>query len=441
MLHILGPTITHLSLWNSESRALLRDAGQLQTRRKLGTLGPSWSWGQGEDFLGDLVDPNEFIIPINEDGTPTRDEEIRVSDIDTSSAAELAALKERSRQRMPNWLKAELSKPGGSTAEVAKRLRAHLLPFGDPDGTDVGDSLTQHLVREERDKRRIRGCRPTHLSLILSLPLFENQEPDLFANLMIFSRCKELDLFLPVPAHSDKVLSLVAHLDKSPLKRLKITSTHFTLVMGVPAFSAQQAKEIERRKRRAKQAYNPYDDDEQEAIDAATSTRRTEQPPKDVNLALALRAMLQDSTIRLLLGWEFGGHHADDVPQLERLFTSTALAGIDDGIAPTSAPATDERNPPPRRWGRDLCLITPNIHLHQGSYPSPDYHGSLPSSSSSIIPQQEGGEERLRIRVFQRNQGSAGKLKDRREDFVTRVLGKGEGIWTKHGLWEQEEEG
>lgn len=392
MLHILGPGINHLSLWHSESRILLRDAGQVRGRhRRLGALGPAWAWGEGDDFedVRGSDDEEDHGSEEEEDGTGSK--------AVINSAAELAAMRERARQKMPQWLRRELeTKP---VAEVARTHRAHLAPYGDVDAAVAAaatgtsdDLLTQHAVNSRKDKRQLKGCRPTSLSIILSLPLFENQEPALFASMLVFSRCKYLDCHFPVPAHAPKLLWLVSHLVRSPLERLKLSSTHATLVLGLPPFNSQQAEAMRRR----------------DAVNARqVGSRRGAPQQQPVNLALGLRAILEDENLRCLLHWEFAGKHADAPRQLERALTEVVVergrrrGGSTAASAPARSEVTDD--------GLDSVYGAPRD-------PCEDI-------------------EAVRVRLFQRNQGGYGKMKDRRDDFVQQSMGLSQGIWEKCGLW------
>ncbi|PWN31030.1 zf-DNL-domain-containing protein [Jaminaea rosea] len=392
MLHILGPGISHLSLWHSESRILLRDAGQVRGRhRRLGALGPAWAWGEGDDFedVRGSDDEEDHASEEEEDGTGSK--------AVINSAAELAAMRERARQKMPQWLRRELeTKP---VAEVARTHRAHLAPYGDVDAAVAAaatgtsdDLLTQHAVNSRKDKRQLKGCRPTSLSIILSLPLFENQEPALFASMLVFSRCKYLDCHFPVPAHAPKLLWLVSHLVRSPLERLKLSSTHATLVLGLPPFNSQQAEAMRRR----------------DAVNARqVGSRRGAPQQQPINLALGLRAILEDEHLRCLLHWEFAGKHADAPRQLERAFTEVVV----------------ERGR--RRGGSTAAPATARSEVADDGLDS--VYGAPRDPCEDIEP--------VRVRLFQRNQGGYGKMKDRRDDFVQQSMGLSQGIWEKCGLW------
>ena len=114
---------------------------------------------------------------------------------------------------MPNWLRLELAASGA--AAVSARHRAHLVPT-------------------RPTSERVYGCRPTHLSIVLSFPLYENEDPVLFRLMRIFSRVHELDVFVTVPTTAQKSLILLSRLDASPLRRLRITTAHASISLASP---------------------------------------------------------------------------------------------------------------------------------------------------------------------------------------------------------------
>lgn len=144
LLHYCGPYITHLSLWHSESRALLRDSGQVRSQRRAGALQPAWTWGEG----GDESLEEEPALSV-------QDEE----------------RERRRREAMPGWLRKEIEL--NPTGEVARR----------------------HAPPAQKQPTRPRGgCRPRSLSLVFALPIFDNEEPELFSAMTIWTRVEELDL-------------------------------------------------------------------------------------------------------------------------------------------------------------------------------------------------------------------------------------------------------
>lgn len=360
MLHILGPSITHLSIWHAESRTLLRDAGQIRGKRRLGARGPAWSWGEGNSSSSDDSDDETIIQPPDD-----------------------AAQRERAQQTLPLWLQRELAS-STSQNEVLKRHRAHFSPY---------ESV-------KKDKRKLKGCRPISLSLILSLPLFENQEAELFASMIIFSKVEELDVFIPVPAHTSRLLRLLGHLHKSPLKRIKISTTHASLCMGLAPFNEK----------------------------GKSTTQHI-----DIDLAAVLTAFLDTSTaLHDTLLSEFAGKHIDDngLPHLERLLVSTALHH-GQRQQPTTPSASISRNGP--------------LKAGAGQHSTPTRNGGL-ASTLHFSPQdtpRHASPPPIRIRIFQRNQAHYGKLKDRMTDFIRRTApdgGHDKGLWSQCGMWDVDQE-
>lgn len=159
LLHYCGPTITHLSLWQTESRALLRDAAQAHGSRFARDLQPAWAVGEG-----DLLDQWDAPQPQSNGRPPSPPSE--QSDPD-----------------MPRWLRAELA--NAPAEQVAKRHAPHFFVHH-----------TEPSPRQWRRRPHPRACTPTHLSLVMSYPIFENERPDLFSNLVIWSRVEELDVYV-----------------------------------------------------------------------------------------------------------------------------------------------------------------------------------------------------------------------------------------------------
>lgn len=456
-LHILGPSIAHLSLWHSESRTLLRDAGQIRSKRNLRGSDPAWAWGEDEEIDFDEESDEEI------DGVRARNGGKEGSEV-SRSPEEVAAMRERARQRLPNWLQAELTS-SSSAGEVARRHRAHLQPLGDPSDSTSSvsggpDLLESHLVAErrlrlQRDRRLLKGCRPTSLSIVLSLPLFENQEPALFASMVVFSRSEDLDVYMPVPAHAPKLLWLLSHLHRSPLRRIKITTNHFSLCMSVGPFDrAGEAKrrrtEREERRRRKRWRARATGHAEENGEDGSglslghysddpdQEDRFGEERKRPINLATSLRLFLESETIRQALLWEFTGRHYDRPERLEKVLHDVALKSQDVDPEMFVREGSTSALGSVQQWCSSAGEVLADVLSTSLSLDAPlsdqsapyhghgeDYGGHLPSESSL-----------LRVRVLQGNQGGAGKMKDRREDFIERSLGLGEGIWKRCGLWD-----
>ena len=109
-----------------------------------------------------------------------------------------------------------------------------------------------------------------------------------------------------------------------------------------------------------------------------------------INIAAALAKMLEDRDVRECLHCELAGRHADveATAALERLLVRIAS----------------------------------------------DSAGAVSVSSTH----DADGIERIRTKVIQRNQLGHGRLKERKDDFVSRALGHSQGIWAKCGMWESE---
>ncbi|KAN0059999.1 hypothetical protein ACQY0O_007972 [Thecaphora frezii] len=204
MLHYCGPTLTHLSLWRSESTALLRDPGQVRASHRLGKQQPAWSWGETGHIAfetdGDAAAPGTPPSAASNGG----DEETGAGGGPTPlyTSTELA--------EMPNWLRAEIASQGSSA--VTRQHKAHLVP-------------TLPTAKAHND------CRPTHISLVLALPLYEHEDPALFAMMSLWSRVQQLDIYIPTPNQAARCLALVAALYRSPLERLRVGTCHASLVL------------------------------------------------------------------------------------------------------------------------------------------------------------------------------------------------------------------
>lgn len=414
-LHLLGPQVTHLSLWHSESRVLLRDAGQVQRQSNTSRVTescPVWLWGQDDEELRRNNADSSLSAGGGEDENASDIKEETASFQVNAAAAAVAAMRERARLQMPNWLKRELeSKPFD---EVARTHWAHLISYGES-VRGKADALEQHLVEALRAHGRIKGCRPRYLSLILSLPLFENQDPSLFASLIVFSRCQELDAYLPVPSHAPKLLFLLSHLQASPLRRIKITTTHATLGVALPPFNTEQAiamKGSQRRRKAGEGRFRLYSVDNPWLSDGSVTSFHEAQSCEalrdgpgespHINVASALAAMLRDGDLRECLHREFAGKHVNPeaAHNLERLLTHRAIESAEES------------------------------GIQRGAIPT------LPRRSQAFDRQGQKDIERIRVRIIQGKQLAHGRLKDRRDDFVTRVMGLGQGVWEQCGLWD-----
>lgn len=256
-LHYCGPTLTHLSLWRSESMALLRDPGQIREGFRFGTAKPIHVWGE--------QDQEDEVEEEEEEGPP-----VAVDADDLFSREEM--------DDMPGWLKAEIRAQG--TRAVTLRHKAHLTP-------------TRRIIR------RLQGCQPTHLSLMMSLPLLEHEDPALFSRMSIWYRVQELDVHISTPAQTPHILRLLASLDASPIRRLRISTSFISLCILTPPFPTSKRWP-----------------------EAASAPESTQAP----NICRSLAKCLDDPLVRKLLVDEFQGHHYDSLPNLERLILQRCIA-------------------------------------------------------------------------------------------------------------------
>ncbi|PWN51818.1 hypothetical protein IE53DRAFT_35083 [Violaceomyces palustris] len=246
LLHHCGSTLTHLSLWNAESRVVLRDPSQVRGGRRFGVEQPLWSWGENE--ARDVLDDEER---------------------QRAEAAEAEAASEREKADMPRWLRAEFERKGPS--EVWKSHAAHVMP--------------------DRIKRATsKGCRPTHLSIVIALPIFENEDREIFGRMVIWTRVEELDVHVPTPSQVVPVLRLLSTLHRSPLRRLRVSSVHASLSICV----------LDDRCQVHDQGHRP-------------------------NVARVLSQLVEKEPTREAIKYEFSGRFADDVQKLQSSLVRHAL--------------------------------------------------------------------------------------------------------------------
>lgn len=180
LLHYCGATVEYLSLWQTESRALLRDAAQV---RREGSSQPIWAIGE-QPLMGD--EPDEPMYP-----------PVDPNDI-------------------PRWLRSELEH--APTDLVAKQHLAHF-PFAPRTNT----------AEWWRARPRPRACTPRFLSMVMSYPFYENERPELFSNMIIWSRVEELDMY--ISSDVPKSLLLLAQLGHTLIRRLRISTSHASLAI------------------------------------------------------------------------------------------------------------------------------------------------------------------------------------------------------------------
>lgn len=219
----------HLSLWTSETRALLRDPAQIRGPRVRASQPGIYTvahvikanaarrrsvarmlrhMNQGRLIQGDAL----RAIPLKADFSQ-RDE--------AQTRAEMAAAKERARQTLPNWLRNELASKEAAD-DVKRRYKAHLsadareyqhereaaqeahrqLAEHDRSALEALHRQAQAVQLHDQDDRSDEeadveidwACMPLRLSICPSFPLHEHEEPLNFARLSIWTRLEELDV-------------------------------------------------------------------------------------------------------------------------------------------------------------------------------------------------------------------------------------------------------
>ncbi|PWY98296.1 hypothetical protein BCV70DRAFT_202075 [Testicularia cyperi] len=356
LLHYCGPSLTHLSLWRAESTALLRDPGQVREGYRFGTAQPVQMWG--EPINSADVDEDEGNEPEAENEAATDEH----APPEAMHADDLFSKEEL--DDMPGWLKAEIKAQG--TRAVTIRHKAHLTPT-------------------RRIRRGHQGCQPTHLSLMISLPLLEHEDPKVFSRMSIWYRVQELDVHIPTPGHTPKVLRLLASLTKSPIRRLRISTSFTTLCLMTPPFPPSRNRD------------GPDIPHAQALQDRAVQAGLLAR----INLCEALDRILRDDILSRVVVDELLGKHYNSVPHLEQLLMRKSV-GQQSPSSTLSASVGSEN-----RAGKD----------------------SIRLPSVAAAPDSSGLEQSLRITITRGNQAVWGKLKDRLWDFRQRAEGISDGSW------------
>lgn len=182
LLHHCGSTIEYLSLWQTESRALLRDAAQVSGQHT------NAAWAVGESSTAEADDAG-----------------------DAQGAAAGGD------QDMPRWLQEELAR---APAEAVARQHLAHFPL-------VPRALPKPAAWRQRPRARL--CTPRCLSLVMYYPFYENERPELFARMVVWSRVEELDVYVPMEPR--KSLQLLAQLGHTPVWRLRISAPHATIAI------------------------------------------------------------------------------------------------------------------------------------------------------------------------------------------------------------------
>lgn len=119
---------------------------------------------------------------------------------------------------IPQWLRSELNT--APPEQVAKQHAAHF-PF----------APRTNSAAHWKERPRPRACTPRFLSIVMCYPFFENERPELFSNMIIWSQVEELDVYMS--SDVPKSLYLLARLGHTPIRRLRVSSAHATLAMEV----------------------------------------------------------------------------------------------------------------------------------------------------------------------------------------------------------------
>lgn len=363
LLHYCGPTLTHLSLWRAESMALLRDPGQVREGYRFGTSQPVQMWGE----MGEAdADAGEEPIDDANDAAHTAPPEAAHAD-DLFSKEEL--------DDMPGWLKAEIRMQG--TRAVTIRHKAHLTP-------------TRRITRRQQ------GCQPTHLSIMMSLPLLEHEDLKVFPRMLIWHRVQELDVHISTPGHTPKILRLLASLRDSPIRRLRISTTFASLCMMTPPFPpSKRQREAEAHGVNGNAGY-PYTASYDPTTRSAFMTT--------LNLCDALASILHDEALRRVLVDELQGKPLAAVANVEQMLIRRCLEGpgCRSNVGDECPESTEGEN---------------NNRLESRSETSRDAQRQADLGAN------------FRLTITRGNQAMWAKLKDRLWDFRQRVEGVSEGSW------------
>ncbi|KAK0541182.1 hypothetical protein OC842_000141 [Tilletia horrida] len=464
LLHYIGPHLDYLSLWNAESRVLLRDPIQVKGQRTAGVLQPAFQWD--DPSLDDVDFPTPAPAPAH--GTTTGSNkgkqaqtEPEGEDSDEDPLPNISDL--------PGWLRAEYERL--PLREFYRRHKAHVA-FR----TKTSDIL---MVQQRR-----RGCRPRFLSMVISFPFYENEAESAFPRMTIWSRVEELDLHVPVTKDVARVLKLVSLLHRSPLRRLRISSQHASIALAVPPFRAER----------------PHNSSNLLQLHPSSRTFRSDNVSSDakINLARGLGRICASCVLFDLVMAEFQGHHAParELERLQDVLEAAVLSeadGVDvsdaelwkrarrdsggasasgDGPGGSAVTAEGSRlgNVRPGSLASTLGVglrisddsladspdgaISTDIGLGGDGYRSDDDEdlppwARFPSSSISPLPassqsregpaygKREEDAERIRVRIKQRGQDVHGKLRFRLQDFRERAELRGPGAWASMGVWDE----
>lgn len=443
LLQQQGPHLTHLSLWTSETRALLRDPAQIRgprirmktlqdgetslhvcevmkdnARRRKNVARMLRRMRQGRLVQGEALS----AVPLKTDYSKRSEAQTR---------AETAAAKERARQTLPKWLRDELdvanrasdagnrnvSNSKSTASEIKRRYKAHIAAeareyiheqnaarearqgmmareLAAIDALSITDvphpthRYGEDSSDEDEDVEIDWVCMPTKLSICPTLPLHEHEEPLNFARMSIWTRVRELDVFVAIPSEAPRCLELIASLVASPIEKIRFSSIYASLLVTLRG----------------------------QTVTATSHKHQTStllQP--EVNIAGGIQSILKSETLRSLLFYEFTGHHTDNIALLEN-----AVANVIAGCHSSRLAVQEE-----------VKVEAPAVFLTGRSNKR---EGGLASSLMSIKPHDQPitcQNEDVNVRILQGSQGHFGKLKDRRQDFLSRSLLTQADTWTQ----------
>lgn len=419
LLQQQGPHLLHLSLWNSETRALLRDPAQIRGAR----VRTSASSADGRLTVADVMRFNgarrknvQRMVRQMRKGKLVQGEALSAIPLKTDftnrneaqTRAEMAAAKERARQTLPNWLRLELASKEAAK-EVKRRYKAHISADAREYQHEQEASRQARKLMNEEDLRALEtltqqadslnlddseseddgeqgdvevdwACMPEKLSICPSLPLHEHEEPLNFARMTIWTRVKELDVFVSVPSEVPRCLELISSLVASPLTKFRFSSINASLLISLTS-AGQHVRD-----------------------------ESLQQP--DINIAYGLQKVLQSRVLRSLLFDEFNNHRIPEIGMLERAISSmirqstcTSAMQSTNGFGQERASTKEKRDP---RTSLASSLAFDRTLSNNVGHES---------------------EQLVRVKVLQGNQAHYGKLKDRRQDFLVRALGIGPDPW------------
>ncbi|CAD6918797.1 unnamed protein product [Tilletia controversa] len=430
LLHYAGPHLDYLSLWNAESRVILRDPIQVKGHRTAGARSTS----QWDDASLDDVD-----FPTASASSNKQEEEDPLPNV----------------HDLPGWLRAEYERL--PLREFYRRHKAHV----------AFRSKTSDVLMVQQ---RQRGCRPRFLSMVISFPFYENEAENAFPHMTIWSRVEELDFHVPVTKDVGRVLKLTSLLHRSPLRRIRISSQHASIAIALPPFSPNEPTRT--------------------ATSASSSSypsHNASQAPAAINLARGLGRIHASCVLLELIVAEFQGHHAPraELERLQAVLEAAVLSeaqggprlsdgelwrranglGVGEeegssGSISSGSRASDGRKDPtlPLRMGSLASTLGVGLQISDGHHNGSGFHldreefppGTAPwerfpsasyttTTHPAAVSALDSGtkQEHVRIRIQQRGQDVHGKLRVRLQDFRERAEFGAPGSWATMGVWDE----